>query len=221
MLDNGDSTLIITPKGKKILIDGGEEQNILVPYLLARKIKKIDYIIISHFDSDHVGGILTVIEKLNVKTIIISKQTNSNENYEAFKQIVMKRHINVVNVKTGDKINIEKNVYFSIIWPGDISITRDDNLNNNSLVCKLNHGNFSILFTGDIENVAESKILENDKNLLNSTILKVAHHGSNSSSTEKFIKAVNPQIALIGVGQNNKFGHPNKVVLERLENIRN
>lgn len=91
-------------------------------------------------------------------------------------------------------------------------------LNNNSIVCKLNYKNVSVLFTGDIEEIAEKKIVSlYDSNILNSTILKVAHHGSKTSSIQDFISKVNPKIALIGVGENNKFGHPNDMVVERLQ----
>jgi len=93
-------------------------------------------------------------------------------------------------------------------------------LNNNSIVCKLNYKNFSCLFTGDIEEIAEKQILQvhkNNLNILNSTLLKVPHHGSKTSSTQEFIDKIKPKIALIGVGKNNKFGHPNDEVIERLK----
>ena len=96
-------------------------------------------------------------------------------------------------------------------------------MNNNSIVCKLHYKSFSMLFTGDIEEIAEKQILQEYKsnlNILNSTILKVGHHGSKTSSIEEFIGAVRPKIALIGVGKNNKFGHPNNEVIERLEKLR-
>ena len=94
-------------------------------------------------------------------------------------------------------------------------------INNNSLVCKLKYKTFSILFTGDIEEIAEKAILEKYKNIneLKSTILKVPHHGSKTSSTADFLNKIKPQIALIGVGQNNKFGHPSEVTIQKLEQI--
>ena len=122
------------------------------------------------------------------------------------------------------RIHIEKNLYFDIFWPNNLKLISENALNNNSIVCKFNYNNFSILFTGDIEKLAEKQILQTYKNkmqILNSTALKVAHHGSSTSSTPEFIKAVNPKIVLIGVGENNKFGHPNEEVLSRLESMRN
>lgn len=223
----GDSTLIISPKGKKILIDGGGNEeydigkNVLIPYLLSKKINKIDYIIISHFDTDHVDGLLTVMKELRAEKVIISRQAKNCENYEKFINIVSKKNIDVTIVEKGSRINIEKNLDIDILWPNSNNIISENILNNNSIVCKLKYNNFSMLFTGDIEEIAEKQILKESlkTNDLNVDILKVGHHGSNTSSTQRFIEKVNPKIALIGVGENNKFGHPNQEVINRLETI--
>lgn len=223
----GDSTLIVTPNNKTILIDGGGSptydvgKNTLIPYLLDRKIKKLDYVIVSHFDEDHVGGVLAVLEHLEVRQVIINKQIEDSDNYQKFFKLVKEKMITVKLVKKGDRISIEKNIYFDILWPTDKQITENP-LNNNSIVCKLNYYNFSMLFTGDIEKIAEEKILQMVNNkLLKSDILKVGHHGSKTSSIERFVETVNPKIALIGVGEKNKFGHPNSEVIKRLQSMRN
>lgn len=124
-------------------------------------------------------------------------------------------------LKNGDVISIEKNVSIQILWP-KIEQIQENILNNNSIVAKLNYKNFSVLLTGDIEEIAEKQILEEYKNtdILKSTILKVGHHGSKTSSTQEFLEKIKPKIALIGVGKNNTFGHPNDGVLERLVNLR-
>ncbi len=223
----GDSTLIISPKGKKILIDGGGNEeydigkNVLIPYLLSKKINKIDYIIISHFDTDHVDGLLTVMKELRAEKVIISRQAKNCENYEKFINIVSKKNIDVTIVEKGSRIKIEKNLDIDVLWPNSNNIISENILNNNSIVCKLKYNNFSMLFTGDIEEIAEKQILKESlkTNDLNVDILKVGHHGSNTSSTQRFIEKVNPKIALIGVGENNKFGHPNQEVINRLETI--
>jgi len=116
-----------------------------------------------------------------------------------------------------NKIFIEKELYLNFIWPDNSKLILENALNNNSIVCKLNYNNFSCIFTGDIEEIAEKQILKECKNNLNATILKVAHHGSKTSSTQEFIERVNPRIALIGVSKDNKFGHPNEEVVERLK----
>ena len=227
----GDSMLVTTPTGKTMLIDGGGQRdtksfdvgkNTLLPYLLKKRITKIDFVLISHFDSDHVNGLLTIMKEIKVKCVIIGKQFESCDNYEAFIKIVKDKKIKVHVVEAGQRIKIEKNLYFDILWPSSEEVISENSINNNSLVCKLSYQKFSILFTGDIEQIAEKAILEKYKgtNVLQSTILKVAHHGSESSSTEEFLKAIKPKIALIGVGKNNTFGHPNAGVLERIEEKR-
>lgn len=224
----GDSTLIITPQNKTILIDGGGSssnsynigEQILIPYLLDRKIKKIDYMLISHFDSDHCQGCIRVIEELKVKNIIIGKQYKMSDNYKEFIEIVKKKNIKVNVVEAREKIGIESGIYFDILWPFSENVINENILNNNSVVCKLFYEKTSILFTGDIEEIAEKEIMEkykNKKEILRANILKVAHHGSKTSSSEEFINIVKPKIALIGVGKENKFGHPNNIVLERLK----
>lgn len=214
----GDSTLIVTPKNKKILIDGGEgKTNVLFQYLLDRRINKIDYIIISHFDSDHCNGLIEIIEKMRVENIVMSKQSKESEEYKKILEIIKQKNIKVSSVKAEDKIIIEKNLYTKILNPAEKFEFQD--LNNNAIVAKVVYKNFSMLFTGDIEK-AEGNLAKKYKNELKSTILKVAHHGSKTSTSEEFLKYVEPQIALIGVGENNKFGHPNQITIEKLKNIR-
>ena len=120
-------------------------------------------------------------------------------------------------------INIEKEIRLRVLWPDSKNKINENVLNNNSLVCKLEYKNFSIMLTGDIEEIAEKAILAKYKRnvkILKSNILKVADHGSKSSSTEDFIKAVMPEIALIGVGKDNSFGHPSDGTIERLNKIK-
>ena len=224
----GDSTLIVTPNNKTILIDGGGSKtydvgkNTLEPYLLDRKIKKIDYAIISHYDQDHCDGVLYILQNMKVKNVIIGKQIKDSDNYSKFIRIVKEKGISVHIVSAGKRLNIEKDLYFDILWP-DMNNTINENvLNNNSLICKLVYKEFSMLFTGDIEEIAEKAILKKykDSKLLKSTILKVAHHGSKTSSSKEFISTVQPQIAIIGVGINNKFGHPSDITIENLKDIK-
>lgn len=221
----GDSTLIITPDKKTVLIDGGGSDSfdvgkkVLLPYLLDRRILKIDYVLISHFDTDHCGGILTIMEKVKVKNIIISEQAEHSENYERFKKLMIHKKIRLIEVKKGDKIKIERYSEFKILFPTS-RLLSENPLNNNSIVAQFNYNNFKMLFTGDIEKLAEQQILKAEKAEIRADILKVAHHGSKTSSIPEFIKAVKPKIALIGVGKNNTFGHPNQQTIKNLENIK-
>ena len=166
------------------------------------------------------GSILYLLEEIKIKNVIIGKQYSNCENLQKFLKIIKEKNIKVNIVEGESKIKIENNLYFDVLWPNDTDIVFKNSINNNALVCKLNYKNFSMLFTGDIEQEAENKIVFKYKNtkILNSTIIKVAHHGSKSSSTEDFLKLVQPQIALIGVGANNTFGHPNSEIINKIEN---
>ena len=227
-VSQGDSMLIVTPNNKKLLIDGGGSETydvgkkVLIPYLLDRKVTCLDYVLITHADTDHIGGIFSVLESIKVKEVIICKQGEDSENYQKLKELVNKKKIKVRVVEKGNNILIDKDVNLKILWPTEEYVTQNI-LNNNSIVAKLEYKTFSMLLTGDIEEIAERKILEEyeNTNILKSTVLKVAHHGSKSSSIQSFLNEVKPKIALIGVGKNNTFGHPNDGVLQRLKNIRN
>lgn len=165
------------------------------------------------------------MQEIKVNNIIIGKQYKSSENYEEFIKIVKEKKINVKIVEGGEKVSIENNLYFNILWPFSDNMISDNSINNNSLVCKLNYKNYSMLFTGDIEAIAEKAILKKyskNLNILKSDILKVAHHGSKTSSITEFIEKIKPKYAIIGVGEDNKFGHPSDSTIQNLEkaNIR-
>lgn len=192
----GDSTFIVTPHNKTILIDGGGSLNknfdvgekTLVPYILDRGYTKIDYIFVSHFDFDHVGGILSILEELKVGKIIIGKQFENSENYEKMIKIARKKKIEIIQADKENDIVIDE-VKFNIIWPDKENIIKENSLNNNSLVMKMIYKNFSMLFTGDIEEIAERKIIDTYKDnsdILKSDVLKTAHHGSKTSSINEF-----------------------------------
>ena len=169
------------------------------------------------------GGLLSVINELKVDCVIICKQEEDSKNYQEFKEIVNKKKIHVTIVTKGSRLCIDKDLYFNFLWPNNLNLIKENVLNNNSIVCKLCYKNFSMLVTGDIEEIAEKQILEEYKDnlsMLNSTILKVAHHGSKTSSSQNILDIVNPKIAVIGVGKDNNFGHPNEEILKRLEGLR-
>ena len=124
-------------------------------------------------------------------------------------------------LKHGDKLKIDNDISIQILWPLEQQI-KENILNNNSIVAKLIYKDTSILFTGDIEEIAEKKVLQEYRNnidVLKADILKVGHHGSKTSSIQEFLNAVKPKVALIGVGEKNTFGHPNKNVIARLERL--
>lgn len=168
------------------------------------------------------SGLLTIMENLKVGVVVIGKQGEQSENYKEFLEIAKNKKIKVAQVKAGDKIQIDENTSISILFPTENLIT-ENVLNNNSLVAKFTYvidksKEFSMLLTGDIEEIAENEIVNMYKstNKLQANVLKIAHHGSKTSTTKDFLNLVKPQMALIGVGANNSFGHPNKVTLDKL-----
>lgn len=162
------------------------------------------------------------MQEIKIKNIVIGKQFENSDNLQEILKIAKEKKSKVKIVEAGERIKIENNLYFDVLWPEQEKEITENILNNNSLIAKLVYKSFSMLFTGDIEEIAEKQILKDDKKskLLKSTILKVAHHGSKTSSIQEFLEKVKPKIALIGVGENNKFGHPNNQVLERLNKLR-
>ncbi len=229
-VSQGDSTLITTKEGSTILVDGGDNENydygenVVLPYLLKHKVNKLDYVLVSHFDSDHSGGLLSIIENLKVENIIIGYQYEETENFLEFLKIAKDKKINMILVKNREILKIDESAYFEFYFPNSQDMISENAINNNSIVAKLtfleNEKNTSILFTGDIESPAEEKLVKKYGNNLKSDILKVAHHGSKTSSSNSFLNCVNPRIALIGVGKNNSYNHPNKSVLNSLHLIK-
>ena len=219
-VSQGDSFYIETQNSKTILIDGGGSEssdydvgeNILVPYLLDKGKTKIDLIFISHPHEDHIEGIFTVIEKLNVKKVIISKNVKDNELIIKLKEICKRRNTKIIEVSSNDNVEID-NINFRVIYPN--TKTKEENINNMSLIIKMKFGDIDILFTGDLEKDAENEI----NYYLKADILKIGHHGSNTSTTEEFLKKVLPKIALVSVGKDNSYGHPSKEVIERLKKL--
>lgn len=226
----GDCTLIKLDTNKTILIDGGEGasdksdkgKNIIYPYLLDRKIDTIDYMIFSHFDSDHAGGLIYILENMKVKNVIIGVQNEDSYLYRKMIDVVKEKNIKLIIIDNPKVLKID-NVYLDFIWPIKNELISENKLNNNSLVFRLIYNDIRIMFTGDIEIPAENAIVnkyKNSKNRLKSDILKVAHHGSDTSTTKEFLKLVNPDIALMGVGKNNSFNHPSGEVINRLKDLK-
>lgn len=224
----GDSTLIKTNNGN-ILIDGGGSENrnydvgkqILLPYLLDNTNGTIDILFISHFHDDHAEGCLTVLENLKVKKIVIGTQPQKTDLYERLLNISKKKNIPVITLSKEETIKLGK-ASFLILYPNQNLQIKED-LNNNSLVIRMDYYNVSMLFTGDIEKETEKILIEEysqKESRLDVDILKVAHHGSKSSSGKEFLKQVSPKLSLISLGVDNKFGHPHEEVINRLIEIK-
>ena len=169
-----------------------------------------------------VGGLFAVLENLKVDTVVIGKQAEEYENCTKFLELQKKKkYKSNCSRSWRDIIKIDKYMHFDIVWPDSENMVSDNGINNNSMTAKLVYKNFTMLFTGDIEAIAEEQIVKmyQNNNILDCDILKVAHHGSKSSSIEEIVDKITPKVSIIGVGSDNKYGHPNKDVISRLENI--
>ncbi len=221
----GDSFLLVTERGKRILIDGGGSetsdydvgQNILMPYLLNRGYLKIDYIFVSHAHADHIDGIFTILKNFKVGKVFISTYLENDEKINELKKIANDKNIAIKFVSEGDILKID-DIKFEILYPADN--IQESNVNNLSAIIKATCNDRSILFTGDAEKEVEETLLKKyTKEQLNADILKVGHHGAKTSSSSEFIKIVLPKISLVSVAKNNSYGHPNKDVVERLMEV--
>lgn len=211
----GDCELIMTPD-KNVLIDCGEKEysDAVIAYLKAQNITRLDYIIVTHPHSDHAGGMSYIINEFETGTVIMPKIKDSvvptTSTYKRLLKAISKNNVSVEYAKAGAEYDLGGGSKMDIIAPvGDY-----DDLNNYSVVMKFTHGSNSFLFTGDIEKQAESDILDSGADI-GADVVKVAHHGSSTSSTKAFIKAVSPRIAVVEVGSPNSYNHPNKDTLKR------
>ena len=220
--------MLIRYDGMNFLIDSGggisaEDydvgKNTLLPYLIDRKVYKIDYIIVSHFDADHCRAFLHVMKYIKVKNAIIAKQFKNSRMYSEFLEIANKKKINIIYVKENDHFKF-KDFRIDIYNPNDEAIM-ENVMNNNAILNMLRFGRINILCTGDLEKIAEDAIITrySNSNILKADILKVGHHGSITSTSDDFLKLIMPRMALIGCGKNNKFGHPNQFILNKLSAI--
>ena len=219
---HGDSIFIITPDDKTILIDTGDkfvyknkEYNIaektVIPYILDKGYKDIDLMILSHLDSDHAGGTESIIEKLNVKQLIIGENSASLSRFLEIQKVCKEKSIPIILVNEGDKFNINA-VEFDVLSP---FVELKESENNNSIVLMMKYKGKKALFMGDLELEGEEILVK--KHNIDADILKVGHHGSITSTSEELIKEVTPDISVISVGE--RFASiPSKEVLNRLKN---
>jgi len=215
----GDAVLIKTPFGQNILIDGGPDNKVIEE--LGKNLpfwdKRIDLMVLTHPHDDHVTGLIEVIKRYSVKKILYTGVVHSAPNYLAWLEAIRERKIPLVIIDRPQKVVLGNSCYLEIISPAKSLLAREtDNLNNSSIVAKLVYEETVFLFTGDAEMEIEKELLVSGADL-GVQVLKVGHHGSDTSSSEEFLEAVGPQIAVIQVGKDNDFGHPNLRILKRLE----
>jgi competence protein ComEC len=213
----GDAIFIESPTGNQIIFDGGPGSTLVSE--VAKQVslfdRNIDMIVVTNPDKDHFEGFIPLLARYSVGAIL-EPGVSANENpvYRELHRVITDKGISVIEARTGQKVLLGGGAYIDIIFPDrDVE---DVSHNDGSLVARLVYGDTSVLLTGDTTKNIENYLLEKYSNYLDSDILKVAHHGSDTSTSDTFVKAVSPDVAVISAGKGNSYGHPKKETLDTL-----
>jgi len=211
-VDQGDSSLLITPNGKTILIDGGKYTagEKVVSYLKAAGVTSIDYLVATHPDADHIGGLIPVLNQIPVKNVIDSGKSHTSQTYMDYLTLIDQKNIPFHVAQTGEFIDVDPAIKVQVLNSGEGAT---DN-NEASVVLKVTHGSKSFLFTGDAGVQTEADMVSSFD--VNADVLKVSHHGSETGSSQAFLNEVTPTWAVLSFGEGNSYGHPDSVVVNRL-----
>lgn len=212
----GDAIFIEAPNGNQVLIDGGPNKAVLrqLSKIMPFYDRSIDMIIESHPDSDHINGLVEVLRRYKVGLVMESGVVNDNQAYKSIQEIIEEKGIQKVLARRGTRINFGDGIYMDIMFPDrDVSGLET---NMASVVARLVYGESEFLFTGDSPRSIEQYLVSIGKENLQSDILKISHHGSDTSTSEMFLGYVDPEYAVISVGKDNKYGHPRQEVLDLL-----
>lgn len=214
----GDAALVRTPDGANMLIDGGGDAQTVKQALARRGINRLDLLVLTHPHADHVRGLVEVVEHLSVKLVLDSGQPHPSIFYRRFLEVIKKRCISYQVAREGQKYQVGEKLKVAVLGPAALFKSTEADLNNNSIVLKLDYGEVSFLFTGDIETESQAQLVDKQTNQLSSAVLKVPHHGGSRTIT-RFLKAVSPQVAVISVGTENSYGHPSRLTLNKLKKL--
>lgn len=211
-----DSILVNLPGTLTMLIDAGNntDEDKVISYLKSQGIERIDILIGTHPHEDHIGALDSVIKSFDIGKIYMPKISHTSKTFKDVLLAVQEKDYKVSSPVTGENIFEQDSLKLQFLAPLS---TKYEELNNYSIVTKLTYGDTSFLFTGDAEDVSEKEMLKAFRGELKADVLKVGHHGSASSTTTEFLKAVSPAYALISVEDQNSYGHPHKEVIEKLD----
>ncbi|MBV8730363.1 MAG: ComEC/Rec2 family competence protein, partial [Acidobacteriia bacterium] len=223
----GDSLLVTFPDGKHMIVDAGgipvfgrqtpsqldTGEDVVAPYLWTRSIRQVDVIALSHAHEDHIGGMPALVDDFHPKEIWTGA-TPASATWQRVCEKAAKNGAKIVPLQAGRQLNFG-GAQIDVLAPPADYVAADTPKNNDSLVLRIRYGKHAFLLSGDVERPIERRMLD-DNELSRIDVLKVAHHGSRTSSTEPFLDAVQPQFAIISVGTDNSYGHPNRDVIDRL-----
>ena len=216
----GDSIVLETPAGNVMVVDTGGSigsdnmgRKVLVPFLRSHGIRKIDGLLLTHPDEDHIAGANWVIQNYPVSHLMISGIQTDNKHYNDALRAARAKNIPIQLMRQGTTLDFHDGVTAETLNPSEDMMVSH---NNGSIVLRVRYGKTGILLTGDAEMGAEQKMVDANKPI-NAEVLKLGHHGSHTSTTQPFLNAVNPQAVIISAGSKNRFGHPHKDVLQRIK----
>lgn len=213
----GDAIHVKTPDGYELLIDGGPSSGVLRELSLSRSFfdRTIDVVIATHPDKDHIAGLIDVLDRYKVGWIIQTNTKNETPVSRAFSEAVNNEDATVVAAWTGQVFKLGASTTVKILSPeGD---TTDWNSNTSSIIVQVVYGDTEFMLTGDAPQSIEEYLAGKYGNVLESEVLKLGHHGSKTSSAESFLDFVDPKFAVVSAGSDNRYGHPNQEVIERVE----
>ncbi len=214
----GDCELIQAP-GANVLVDAGDvgKGDLVVDYLKAQGIEKIDYLLVTHPHADHIGGMPEVVESFDIGKVLFSDVpadlVPTTKIYEQLLDGIAGKGLKITKANPGIAYDLGDGAMLKILAPVNQS---QEDLNENSIVCRLDFGETSFLFTGDAGTSSENEMIKRYGSALSATVLKLGHHGSSTATQEKWLNRVNPKIVVAEVGADNKYGHPHKEILQRI-----
>lgn len=221
-IGQGDALLIRTPGGKNILVDGGPGDAVLneLEDVLPFFNRDIDAIFLTNPDKDHMEGLIYAMKNYPVRRVFFTGANKKSFLYSSFLKAIHDKQIPITITDSTSDLHFDDGVTIDVLFPFTQMINSHVKTNNASIVAKVTYGESSIMLTGDAEIDEEEKLIaaaRKNEFDLTADVLKAGHHGSDTSSSQNFINAISPQVAVISCGKNNKYGHPKPSVLERLK----
>src|SRR3989344_4500754 len=210
----GDSIFIRTPSGYKILVDGGPDDKVLP--LLGGELpfydKSLDLVVATHPQADHIGGLVDVVKRYNVKNIWTSYSESQTQVYSQWRQVLGENNLKTTSVFAGDKMIFPDGLELSVVWPRGKSSYTDSN--TTAVVIQIDYKEFEGLLSSD----ADQQVQPYESGVSDIEFLKVPHHGSKTALKKEYLAKLSPQISVISAGEKNRYGHPNKLLLDMLQN---